>query len=194
MTKTDNKTVATVRTEMEATEEIPQLKETIGKDGRARATKRKKRSTTVENAAAAPVTPPTAVPPSTTTGAPAPTTTTAATATPTAPLAVNRDMRAAPPPPASQALGTKDLENQIAEDRKYARALVEENRKEALWLRAILGNERRRSAVADALAGALKNTENATPSSATGRNDAQAAESAEARKVVFTAADREVAQ
>jgi hypothetical protein len=103
---------------------------------------------------------------------------------------------AAPPELAapSERSKTKDLEQQIAADRKYARDLVKQDRNLAQWLRAILGNERRRSAVADALVGALKNTENATPSSATGGNDTDAAESAEARKVAFAAADSGVAQ
>jgi hypothetical protein len=186
LTRTDDKTVASVRAEKEATAEIPQTKKRVGKDGRARPAKRKKRPTTVETAAAATATTvtPTAAPASTTT---------AAAATPTAPLAVNSDGRAAPPRSASQASGTKDLEKQIAEDRKYARDLVKQDRNVALWLRAILRSEKRRSAVADALVGALKN-ESGTPSSATGGNDTDAAESVEARKVLFATADREAAQ
>jgi len=54
------------------------------------------------------------------------------------------------------AAATKDLEKQIAADRKYARNLVEQYREGAIWLRAVLASERRRGAVADALAGALK--------------------------------------
>jgi len=36
MTKADDKTVAAVRSEMESTAEIPQLKKTVGRDGRSR--------------------------------------------------------------------------------------------------------------------------------------------------------------
>jgi len=50
--KADDKTVAKVRTELEATAEIPQLKKTKGKDGKARPAKAKKKptSTTVSPA------------------------------------------------------------------------------------------------------------------------------------------------
>jgi hypothetical protein len=41
--KADDKTVATVRRELEATAEIPQLEKTTGADGKARTTKRKRR-------------------------------------------------------------------------------------------------------------------------------------------------------
>jgi hypothetical protein len=76
------------------------------------------------------------------------------------------------------------MEERIAADRKYARNLVKQDRTAAQWLRAILGSERRRTAVADALAGALKNSSNG--------ND-KPAESVEAGKQLNAAADDGVA-
>jgi hypothetical protein len=160
----DHKQVSRARRKAESTGAIAPVKKRTGVDGKKRRQPAKKRAKT----------PTTSSPPTVPRAA--------------APPAV------APPEPAtpSECSKTKDLEQQIAADRKYARDLVKQDRSAAQWLRAILGNERRRSAVADALVGAL--TESATPSSATGGNDTDAAESAEARKVVFATADREVAQ
>jgi hypothetical protein len=96
-----------------------------------------------------------------------------------------------PSPPVSHAShgsGTQDLEERIAEDRKYARALVKQDRVGALWLRAILGNEKRRWAVAEVLATALKNTAGNVEDAATGNtagNDTDPAKSAEARKEMY---------
>jgi hypothetical protein len=74
-----------------------------------------------------------------------------------------------PPAAVPPKLDNKDLEQQIAADRKYARALAKEDRTAAQWLRSILGNERRRSAVADALAGALTSGNGADPAASADR-------------------------
>jgi hypothetical protein len=49
--KADDKTVAKVRTELESTAEIPQLKKTKGKDGKARPVKAKKKSISITDPA-----------------------------------------------------------------------------------------------------------------------------------------------
>jgi ParB-like chromosome segregation protein Spo0J len=138
MTKASPTTVGAVRRETESTVQSGQLPpKRTGKDGKKRKQPAKKATKPIKKEARA------AAPPAT--AAPAPVTS-PATASPK--LAATSER--------------KDLEQQIAEDRKYARDLVKQDRSAAQWLRAILSNERRRSAVADALAGALKNTETAT--------------------------------
>jgi hypothetical protein len=96
----------------------------------------------------------------------------------------------------SQRSGTKALEEQIATDRKYARYLVKQYRDAAQWLRAILINEKRRGAVADALIRALKNTESSAPKNTNGSdgNDADPVASGEAVMALHAAADGGVAK
>jgi ParB-like chromosome segregation protein Spo0J len=189
-------TVGKVRTEMEAKGDVSKLETRTDTKGRRQVARKPRPSNRAakkgrkSRAATAAPTSATAAPSSATA---APTTIDAAAA----PSAVTPPAAApaAPAPPAPASSKTNDLEKQIAADRKYARDLVKQDRDAAQWLRAILVNERRRGAVADALIAALKNAESSAPrnanGSATGGNDTDAVESA---KATFAAADCEAAK
>jgi ParB-like chromosome segregation protein Spo0J len=197
-------TVGKVRTEMEAKGDVSKLETRTDTKGRRQVARKPRPSNRAakkgrkSRAATAAPTSATAAPSSATA---APTTIDAAAApsavTPPA-AAPPAAAPAAPAPPAPASSKTNDLEKQIAADRKYARDLVKQDRDAAQWLRAILVNERRRGAVADALIAALKNAESSAPrnanGSATGGNDTDAVESAKAMKATFAAADCEAAK
>jgi hypothetical protein len=197
---TAHTTVARARKQAEATGAVAPVDKRRGADGK----KRKQPTKKAKNPPPAPSTSAEQPPPN-----------------PSSSAAVSGAPGSAPvPPPPAAASGTKSLEEQIAEDRKRIRAKAKQDRDEALWIGAVLRNEKRRFAVLDALAGALRNTASNTTSSATANtensaagntedtatantedaataktessgmgNDADPAESAEARKAHYVAGE-----
>jgi DNA-binding Lrp family transcriptional regulator len=157
--KASPSTVGKVHTEMEKAGDVSKLETRTDTKGRHQAARKPRASNRLtkrgHNAAPAPTSAASTVTPETT---PAPST-----------------------PAAAGGNGTMSLEQVIAADRKFVRDnLVKHGPELARWLRDVLRSERRRTAVADALAGELKSSEG---------NDVDPVAAGEARKALNAAAD-----